>query len=452
MNLRENLRQAIGNLRVNRMRTFLTMLGIIIGIAAVITITTLGESLQKTLELSFQSIGGTNQINAFMNYQPPEDETGEGDYYEWKEEDYITLEDLDAFQQDFEGRVKNVVLENHMGDASAVLTEDPSADPVKVSIIGTTAGFLENYGLKPLRGRDLSPRDQTEKKAAAVVSDLFVKYACNGASPIGKAVDIEQENGQVARVYVVGVYRFDRATLRQMTQGDEYSKPVAEKEIPTGLLLPYSFVKENLNDEMYDMGGIQDFTIMAEPGEDVTILQEDIKNWFAENKWPEGYFTLETWSSLEDLESIQQVLTIVTLVIAVIAAISLLVGGVGVMNIMLVSVVERTKEIGIRKAMGARNKDIERQFLSETILICLIGGLLGVFFGLIIGFAGAEIGSNLIQSRVPDLTEFSSIKVRPSSVAILVSVCFSMLTGLVFGLYPARRAARMSPIDALRYE
>ena len=113
---------------------------------------------------------------------------------------------------------------------------------------------------------------------------------------------------------------------------------------------------------------------------------------------------------------------------------------------------ERTKEIGIRKALGAQNKDIERQFLSETVFICLIGGLLGVLLGLILGFVGAEVGSSVIQSRMPEMEELSHVTVHPSMPAILVSVGFSMLTGLVFGLYPARRAARMSPIDALRYE
>ena len=451
MNLRENLRQAVANLRVNRMRTFLTMLGIIIGISAVITITTLGSSLQKTLELSFQSIGGTNQIQAFMQYNDVEDD--EYTNFEWKDEDYITLEDLDAFQEAFDGRVRNVILESVMGDASVAFPENTSADPGKASVIGTTRGYLENHGLKLLRGRDLTARDQSEKKAVALVSDLFVKHVCGGTSPIGKAVDIEQSSGQVARVYVVGVYRFDRTQLRAMTQGEEGSKPVAEKDISTNILLPYRFVKENLNDEMYSEPGVSNFTITAEPGEDVVVLQDDIKNWFAENKWADnGHFALETWSSMEDLEQIQNVLRIVTLVIAVIAAISLLVGGVGVMNIMLVSVVERTKEIGIRKALGAQNKDIERQFLSETVFICLIGGLLGVLLGLILGFVGAEVGSSVIQSRMPEMEELAHVTVQPSMLAILVSVGFSMLTGLVFGLYPARRAARMSPIDALRYE
>ena len=169
MNLKENLRQAIANLRVNRMRTFLTMLGIIIGISAVITITTLGSSLQKTLELSFQSIGGTNQIQAFMNFTDNSDSEAGGEYYEWKDEDYISFEDLEAFQEAFDGRVRNVVLESMMGDATATFPENVSKGPGKVSIIGTTSGYLENHSLKLLRGRDLTARDQSEKKSVALV-------------------------------------------------------------------------------------------------------------------------------------------------------------------------------------------------------------------------------------------------------------------------------------------
>ena len=147
---------------------------------------------------------------------------------------------------------------------------------------------------------------------------------------------------------------------------------------------------------------------------------------------------------------ISKVMDVITIIISVIAAISLLVGGIGVMNIMLVSVVERTKEIGIRKALGAKNKVIEAQFLVESVLICAIGGVVGILLGLLNGGLIAVIAKAVV-SRSEDYS-FLTINVSPPVMMIIISFLFSTFVGIVFGLYPARRAARLSPIDALRYE
>ena len=147
---------------------------------------------------------------------------------------------------------------------------------------------------------------------------------------------------------------------------------------------------------------------------------------------------------------ISKVMDVITIVISVIAAISLIVGGIGVMNIMLVSVVERTKEIGIRKALGAKNKVIEAQFLVESVLICAIGGVVGILLGLLNGGIIAIV-AKVIVSQSEDFS-FISVNVSPPVMMIVISFLFSTLVGVVFGLYPARRAARLSPIDALRYE
>ena len=136
--------------------------------------------------------------------------------------------------------------------------------------------------------------------------------------------------------------------------------------------------------------------------------------------------------------------------ISIIAAISLVVGGIGVMNIMLVSVVERTKEIGIRKALGAKNKVIEMQFLVEAVLICAIGGIIGILLGLFNGGLISFIVKQIVQTQ--ESLSMLTVAVSPPIGAIIVSFLFSSLVGVVFGLYPARRAARLSPIDALRYE
>lgn len=152
------------------------------------------------------------------------------------------------------------------------------------------------------------------------------------------------------------------------------------------------------------------------------------------------------------LEEIHRVLQIVTIAISVIAGISLLVGGVGVMNIMLVSVVERTREIGIRKAVGAKSGSIRMQFLIESVVICLIGGLIGILFGVLNGYLFSGIGATLLSSSAPELANLLEITVTPSVSAMLISFGFCALIGILFGLYPANRAAKMSPIDALRYE
>ena len=211
-----------------------------------------------------------------------------------------------------------------------------------------------------------------------------------------------------------------------------------------------AIVDINAIDKLTDSTQIQQINIKAENTDSLAQISDTIRTKLIAKKHGDQNFTVAYGDAITHPAG--SLFSIISGMLALVAGISLVVGGIGVMNIMLVSVVERTKEIGIRKALGAQNKDIERQFLSETVFICLIGGLLGVALGLILGFAGAQVGSSIIQARVPDMEELAHVTVQPSMLAILVSVGFSMLTGLVFGLYPARRAARMSPIDALRYE
>lgn len=138
--------------------------------------------------------------------------------------------------------------------------------------------------------------------------------------------------------------------------------------------------------------------------------------------------------------------------ISFIAAISLIVGGVGVMNIMLVSITERTKEIGIRKALGAKNKAIKQQFLIESVVLCLVGGIIGILIGILFGFILGKVAMLVINSYYSDYAGYIIMNVHPSVLAIILSVCFSMLIGVFFGSYPAKKAAKMEVIDALRYE
>ena len=149
---------------------------------------------------------------------------------------------------------------------------------------------------------------------------------------------------------------------------------------------------------------------------------------------------------------INRVIIVVSVAFCFFAAISLLVGGVGVMNIMLVSITERTKEIGIRKALGAKNKAIKQQFLIEALELCLVGGIIGILIAIQFGLILGKLPMLVINSYYSDYAGYIIMNVHPSVLAIIFSVCFSMLIGVFFGYYPANKAAKLNPIEALRYE
>ena len=449
MNFTESVRLAFGNLKSNRLRSFLTMLGIIIGISAVITITTIGNSLQKTIAATMRDLGGTNLISASVNCIYPDFET-DAEWQAWDppemtEDEKLTYERLEQFQEDFSDTVDGVILTKDIGSIGTCVTDDGEA---KVRITGATPGVLDYMKLQMVCGRDISEEDNRQMKATAVVSDLFVKYACDGKNPIGKQIAIQSEEGAVQKFYVVGVYHYD--PVRMGTVQDN----TPERDLPTQVMVPYTYAASvNEAQQQESSMGIEYFQIIAKEGADPTQLAEDISAYFAEKYYAaNNNFEMYCYDMASELGTIDQVLNILTIAISIIAAISLIVGGVGVMNIMLVSVVERTREIGIRKAMGAKNKSIQRQFLTEAVVICLMGGVIGIAIGVINGFVLAKVAAIVLEQYQQEMGAMITLSVSPSFMAIVISVVFSMLIGMIFGSYPAKRAAQMSPIDALRYE
>ena len=153
-----------------------------------------------------------------------------------------------------------------------------------------------------------------------------------------------------------------------------------------------------------------------------------------------------------DMGMINTVLNVITVAVSGIAAISLIVGGVGVMNIMLVSITERTREIGVRMALGAKRRTIKMQFVIEAIVLCLIGGVIGILIGVGIGALLGQVAGFIIQNMYAEYASYIIMEVHPSGTAIILSLFFSMLTGVFFGYYPANKASKMEVIDALRYE
>lgn len=440
MNIIESIRLAFGNIRSNKLRSVLTMLGIIIGISSVITITTIGTSIKETIANTFSSLGGTNMISAYVEEIPDEDGYYEG--YQMSEGDYITYDDLMEYKKEFEDKVTVVSALQSIGGGEVSLNQNST----QVGVIGSMPNYLEMNKVKLLQGRDISQSDNDKQKATALVSDLFVKYVLKGEDPLGRRIDIQLNDGSVLKVYVVGVYNYD---LRRF--GGAGGK-VSEKDIATPVFVPITYAMKVMS-QTGSAPGFEFFDFLAANGVDAAKLAKETEQYFNEKLYSENeHIKLSCYDMESELSIINTVLDVVTIAISVIAAISLIVGGVGVMNIMLVSVIERTREIGIRKALGAKNGSIQLQFLMESVVICLVGGMIGILIGIVNGMLLGKVAGMLVTQMASNVGSLLAITIRPSINAIVISVIFSMLTGIIFGSYPARRAAKLSPIDALRYE
>ena len=189
-----------------------------------------------------------------------------------------------------------------------------------------------------------------------------------------------------------------------------------------------------------------------QPLADINQATEDITTFFDEKYAQNENYNVSIYNMASDLGMINTVINVITVAVSGIAAISLIVGGVGVMNIMLVSITERTREIGIRMALGAKRSTIRMQFVIEAIVLCIIGGLIGIGLGILNGFLLGKAAEFLIQNLYSEYSSYIIMSVHPSVKAILLSLFFSMLTGVFFGYYPANTASKMEVIDALRYE
>lgn len=224
---------------------------------------------------------------------------------------------------------------------------------------------------------------------------------------------------------IVGVYKYEQSAISFSTASD--------KDLATSLYIPLSTAKQLTGASR----GYSMITVQAAVGESSTEVAAEVKNYLARYYRTNENYTVTAISMDSMISSVNSMMNTLSVAIAVIAAISLLVGGIGVMNIMLVSVTERTREIGTRKALGATNGNIRIQFVVESVIICLVGGAIGIVLGAVMGY----VGSGLLKNAV-----------LPGIGAIALAFGFSLAVGVFFGYYPANKAAMMDPIEALRYE
>ena len=393
------------------------MLGIIIGISSVIAIVTIGKALSDSVEQGFSQIGNTT-IEVSVR---PKDDFGD-----MTSDDFIPRSEIEKFMELNPDKIDSVTINGSI--VSGTIKDERKTSNVR--IYSTTPGAKSVFSIKMLSGSFLSDEDEEMAKEVAVISDKVVEDIFNDKIEDALGSEIEVDTGDSLRVYrVIGIYKYEPMSMGVF--GGESEDDPTSVYIPLGVGNMQFSDGEDTDKYMY-------FMLSAKDREGLSDLEKEIEKFFNEGILRDRENVEVRANSVESFASqVNQTMGTIKLAIGGIAAISLLVGGIGVMNILLVSVTERTREIGIRKALGATNKDIRLQFIIESIIICIIGGVIGILLGTALGY-GASI---LLKA-----------KTLPSIGSIIVAVGFSMAIGIFFGYYPANKAAKLDPIDALRYE
>lgn len=398
MRISESFSMALKNIRASKMRTFLTMLGIIIGVSAVILIMGIGNGMKQYMEASFAEMG-TNIIEVGIK--------GRGSSRN------VSVDDMYQLVEDNPTLLSQVSPTVSMGGKVRIGTEESKY----TTVTGVSESYFSMRDLKIAEGRGLQYVDSSARKHICVIGAFLAQTFYHGDA-LGKTIRVG-----TSELTIVGVMPQQADTMKEGGKDDS-------------IYMPYTTAAR-----LSSVGNISTFVFTIVNEETAVQARKAVENALFDVYRSTDSYTVV--SMTEMLEMMNDMIDVNITILSVIAGISLVVGGIGIMNIMLVSVTERTREIGIRKALGAKERFIMQQFVMEAATTSVMGGVVGILFG----YFFSAIGSVLISQLAGE-----QINVTPTMGSIMTAVGVSAMIGIIFGYLPAKKAARLSPIDALRYD
>lgn len=401
---KESFLMAWASLIANKMRSILTMLGIIIGVAAVIALVSIGNGVKQDIQNSISSLGSNLLMVMPGAPRTPGVRPSAGSMKSLKVSDYEAISKLDG-----------VRAASPMTNGSYVVIYQNKNWTTSVSGVSYNYLDVNNWSMKS--GRFLSEKNVQNRERVAVVGKTVVKNLFGDEDPVGAEIRVKN-----IPFRIIGVLNSKGSGAMGNDQDDM-------------VIIPYTTAMERVEGVDY----LRMIYVVGKDENDIDRLQSDIENLLRVRHGIKDTnlddFNIQNMNSI--METMEETTGTLTLFLGAVAAISLVVGGIGIMNIMLVSVTERTREIGVRKALGATYSVIVTQFLIEAVVISLMGGIIGIILG---------IGSSKLIGMASGMSTVISVP------TIVMSFAFSMAIGLIFGIYPARKAAKLNPIDALHYE
>ena len=401
MNFTESFKQAMDSLKSNKLRSILTMLGIVMGVFSVITIVAIGNAAEAYMNSEFDKLGAN-----FIQIQHKSKELTKSDY--------LTTDDFNVIKKAAPEIRDIATFTQTMGELSI---GSKKRDAV---VLGGSSQFFRFEVKELAAGRFLNEIDISTNSNAVVVDELFAKRYFKRVDIVGQTFTLKNPGANTMKLKVIGVTKATGA----------FDSMMDNEDMTAIIYIPITTAQQFFNEEKVQSiyVSMTDRNALKEVGERIIKALEFKHN--NKNKYA-------ATNSADLQKSISGVLGVVSSVLLVIAVITLIVGGIGIINILLVSVTERIREIGIRKALGAQKKDIIMQFLTESIVMTGISGLIGILLGVVAG--------NIIASL---------IKIPPTVdwLVVILSFLGSITLGLIFGVYPAKRAADLDPIESLRYE